>query len=215
MMKQMAIPSYRWLFWLLALVGLTADQISKYGVFAWLYDAVRLEGSVEVITGAFEIVAKYTPEQEAGQSALSFLRTVSADHLPYVNKGALFGTTLQFSPASANFVFGIVSVLAAVGIIYWSSRPATARNGYLCFALGLILGGTIGNLYDRIVFSGVRDFLWWHKFFDWPVFNIADCCLVCGAGLLLLEAFFAGTEPPVNESAHVAAVSSATSVGSL
>jgi signal peptidase II len=213
--KPMANSSYRGLFWLLALVALTADQVSKYGIFAWLYDATRLEGSVEVISGAFEIVAKYTPEQEAGQSPLSFLRTMSASHLPYVNKGALFGTTLQFSPESANFLFGIVSVLAALGIIYWSSRPAAARNGYLCFALGLILGGTIGNLYDRIVFSGVRDFLWWHKYFDWPVFNIADCCLVCGAGMLLLEAFFANSEPPVTRTAEVAAASSATPAGSL
>jgi signal peptidase II len=194
-MKPMATISYRWLFWLLALIGFSVDQVSKYGVFTWLYDEVRLDGSVEVIPGAFDIVAKYTPETEPGQSPLAFLRTMSAQHLPYVNKGALWGTTLQLSPAAANFVFGIISVLAALGIIYWSSRPGTARHGYLCFALGLILGGTLGNLYDRIVFAGVRDFLWWHKFVDWPVFNIADCCLVCGAGLLLLEAFFATSEP--------------------
>jgi lipoprotein signal peptidase len=55
----------------------------------------------------------------------------------------------------------------------------------------LILAGTLGNFYDRIVFNGVRDFLHWNYLFDWPVFNIADCCLVCGAGLLLLQAFAA------------------------
>ena len=214
MMNSKANTSYRWLFWLLALVGFTADQASKYGVFAWLYDEQRLEGSVEVIPGAFEIVAKYTDKREPGESPLSFLRTLSANHLPYVNQGALFGTKLFFLPASANVVFGIVSVLAAVGIIFWSTRPGTARDRHLCFALGLILGGTLGNLYDRIVFSGVRDFLWWHKGVDWPVFNIADCCLVCGAGLLLLEAFFATTEP-VEKHVEVAAASNANSVGGL
>ena len=56
-------------------------------------------------------------------------------------------------------------------------------------ALGLILGGTAGNLFDRVVFNGVRD--WMHFYwFEWPVFNFADCCLVCGAGLLLLQAFW-------------------------
>ena len=50
----------------------------------------------------------------------------------------------------------------------------------------------------RIVFSGVRDFFWWHKLFDWPVFNVADCCLVCGAGLLVLEVFFARSETTVS-----------------
>jgi signal peptidase II len=226
----MANHSHRWLFWLLAFLGFTLDQASKYGVFAWLYDGVRFEGSVQVIPGAFEIVAKYTGEAEPGQSPLAFLRTISASHLPYVNKGALWGTTLQLSPAAANFVFGIVSVLAAVGIIYWSARPGTARHGYLCLALGLILAGTLGNLYDRIVFGGVRDFLWWHKFVDWPVFNVADCCLVCGAGLLLLEAFFVSAEPvgqsaagsasvaatePGTQPIQVGAVSNANSAGSL
>ena len=55
------------------------------------------------------------------------------------------------------------------------------------------LGGTIGNLYDRIVFGGVRDFLYFYKI-EWPVFNVADCCLVVGAGLLLFQAMFAA--PP-------------------
>jgi len=200
MMNMKANRSYRLLFWLLALVGFTADQISKYGVFAWLYDEERLEGSIVVIPGAFEIVAKFTTEKETGNSLLAFLRTISAPHLPYVNQGALGGTTLQFSPSSANFVFGIVSILAAVGIIFWSTRKRTAGDRYLCFALGLILGGTLGNLYDRIVFNGVRDFLWWYKFIDWPVFNIADSCLVVGAGLLLLEAFFNSTQPDVQQT---------------
>ena len=56
-------------------------------------------------------------------------------------------------------------------------------------ALGLILGGTIGNLYDRLVFGGVRDFLYFYKI-EWPVFNVADCCLVVGAALLLVQAVF-------------------------
>jgi lipoprotein signal peptidase len=63
-------------------------------------------------------------------------------------------------------------------------------------ALGLILGGTVGNLYDRIVFGGVRDFLYFY-WFDFPVFNVADSCLVVGASLLLLQALFGKqkTEP--------------------
>ena len=57
-------------------------------------------------------------------------------------------------------------------------------------ALGLILAGTVGNLYDRLVFNGVRDFLHFY-YVEWPVFNFADCCLVVGAGLLLVQAMFA------------------------
>ena len=56
-------------------------------------------------------------------------------------------------------------------------------------ALGLILAGTVGNLYDRLVFNGVRDFLHFY-YVEWPVFNFADCCLVVGATVLLLQAIF-------------------------
>jgi len=61
--------------------------------------------------------------------------------------------------------------------------------------LGLILAGTLGNLYDRVVFNGVRDFLYFHLI-EWPVFNIADCCLVCGAFLLLAQAFLGRSTRP-------------------
>jgi lipoprotein signal peptidase len=105
-----------------------------------------------------------------------------------VNQGALFGLGKDFAYL-ANGVFAAVSVAAALAIVVWSRRPATGRDPCLCIALGLILAGTLGNLYDRIVFGGVRDFMHFY-WIDWPVFNFADCCLVCGAGLLLAQAFF-------------------------
>ena len=89
----------------------------------------------------------------------------------------------------ANYIFAGVSLLAAAAIIWWSVRPSAARDKILCFSLGLILAGTLGNLYDRMVFHGVRDFLYFH-WFEWPVFNIADCCLVCGVIVLTLQALF-------------------------
>src|SRR5438445_18032 len=95
----------------------------------------------------------------------------------------------------ANAVFALVSVLAAGAIVYWSLRRSTVHDWSLCAALGLILAGTLGNLYDRLVFGGVRDFLHWYRWFEWPVFNVADCCLVCGAFLLLAQAFWNRPEP--------------------
>ena len=54
----------------------------------------------------------------------------------------------------------------------------------------MILAGTLGNFFDRMIFHGVRDFLYFY-WFEWPVFNVADCMLVVGEGLLLFQAFTA------------------------
>src|SRR5207248_1102532 len=99
--------------------------------------------------------------------------------VPFVNRGALFGW-MQGSGLKANTGFAIISLLAAVAILVWIAQRATATDFALCVCLGLILAGTLGNFYDRVMFGGVRDFLHW-KTPDWPVFNIADCCLVIGA----------------------------------
>ena len=92
-------------------------------------------------------------------------------------------------------MFGTVSVLAALGISLWGLAARTGRDKWLCVALGLILGGTVGNLFDRVVFGGVRDFLYFYLI-DWPVFNVADSCLVVGAGLLLVQAVFGKKKEP-------------------
>ena len=95
-------------------------------------------------------------------------------------------------------------MIAALGISIWAVFRGKRADGWMCAALGLILGGTVGNCFDRIVFEGVRDFLYFYKI-NWPVFNVADCCLVCGAIILLGHAFLVKTpkaeEKPVQNSA--------------
>jgi lipoprotein signal peptidase len=179
--------TYRGLFWGLVLLGLTLDQASKYGVFKALYNGGET-GERVLIPGVFKLLAQFSEQQEAPETLLASLRTWSGETLPRVNHGALFGLGGEYV-SLANTVFAVISLLAALTIAYWTTRPATMRDPALCGALGLILAGTLGNLYDRLVFNGVRDFLYFHLI-NWPVFNLADCCLVCGAGLLLLQAFW-------------------------
>jgi lipoprotein signal peptidase len=187
----MADRSYRWLLYSLAFLGLAADQASKYGIFSWL---AGVPGNTWVVFRAgpdegFQLVAQY----DAGPDGTK---------VPHVNHGALFGFLRQHKTL-ANLGFAVISLLAATAIVLWSLQKSTARDRWLCAALGLILAGTLGNLYDRLLFNGVRDFLHWNYLFDWPVFNFADCCLVAGAGLLLLQAFV--TQPlaaPKPESAE-------------
>jgi lipoprotein signal peptidase len=205
----MADRSYRGVLWTLAFVGFSLDQLSKYGVFRWLYNSGQGD-QYEVLPGVFRLLAQFTPVREPGGHWLAPLRTWGGDLLPKVNHGALFGLGGEYV-GLANAVFATVSIVAALAIAYWSTRPATARDGWLCAALGLILAGTLGNLYDRIVFGGVRDFLYFY-WIEWPVFNIADCCLVCGAFLLLAQAFWSQPAPvdaPASEVALTADVAEA------
>jgi lipoprotein signal peptidase len=201
--------TYRGLLWTLVLLGLVLDQSTKYLVFAWQYHEGH-GGEHVVVSNCFELMAQFTGEEDTGSSFFSKLRTIGGKMLPRVNQGALFGLANNHREV-ANAVFAVISVLAALAIAYWSTLPTTARDRFLCAALGLILAGTIGNLYDRVVFGGVRDFIHWHYWtptydYDWPVFNIADCCLVVGAGLLLLQAFWgrpARAEQPVEATTAV------------
>src|SRR5262245_35193884 len=186
--------SYTWLFWGVAVLGLAIDQGSKYVIFTHLYNDGQ-GGKIEIVPDVFRLEAAYRqpPERETGDSLAARLRTVSGEYLPGVNRGALFG--LGGETANGNRLFAIISFAAAGAIIYWSTRPLATRDRFLCLALGLILAGTLGNLYDRLIFHGVRDFLHWYYVVNWPVFNLADCCLVCGAGFLLVQAFFAQPQP--------------------
>jgi lipoprotein signal peptidase len=190
-MSAQARRSYRWLFWSLVVAGFVLDQGTKYGVFAWLHDeaVARPDRSAtrDLIPGAFHIWTPFDGPDDGG-GLLGGLRTWGGAYLPHVNRGALWGVGNGGVGNSWNSLFLVVSVAAAVAILVWSARRGWCRDPLLCVALGLILAGTLGNLYDRVVFDGVRDFLHWNKWFDWPVFNLADSCLVCGASLLLWQA---------------------------
>jgi lipoprotein signal peptidase len=211
----MAERSYRWLLWSLVLLGIVADQAAKYVVFKWQYPVWKQDKLInqgdylgyEVLgPGIFYLHADYTDKEATRDSVLTPLQTWSSDTLPKVNHGALFGF-LSHRTALANGLFATVSILAALAIGYWSGRPSLAHDRYLCVALGLILAGTLGNLYDRLVFGGVRDFLYF-KLIEWPVFNLADCCLVFGAALLLTQALW-NRSPAVPSAREQTALSAA------
>jgi signal peptidase II len=209
-MKAQAERSYRWLFWILVVVGLAADQGSKYLVFRWLYndgqgDYHALLGGVEGPERIFGLQTGFTGRRDPGTDLFSPLRTWSGEMQPYVNTGALWGRGQD-----KNLLFLAISLAAAVAITWWSMKKGACRDWRLCVALGLILAGTLGNLYDRAVFAGVRDFVQWSYLYLFPTFNLADSCLVCGAALLLWQAL--GTRPAAEAelSAESAATESAT-----
>ena len=95
------------------------------------------------------------------------------------NSGAAFGV----APAAAAF-FLIASVVVSIGLVVYVLRnPGTPWTDAL---LGLILGGTVGNGYDRVVSGTVTDFV---NFHFWPVFNVADSAISTGVVLLIASYF--------------------------
>src|ERR1039457_2484958 len=85
--------------------------------------------------------------------------------------------------------------MVIVSVLLWKQRRALTITG---IALSLILGGAVGNLWDRVASGRVVDFLLFYvKQYQWPVFNLADSAIVVGAGLLVIEILFG--KPHVQE----------------
>jgi signal peptidase II len=83
--------------------------------------------------------------------------------------------------------------MVIVSILLWKQVRALTMTGV---ALSLILGGAVGNLWDRVASGRVVDFLLFYvKQYQWPVFNLADSCIVIGASLLVLEILFSHPKP--------------------
>jgi signal peptidase II len=83
------------------------------------------------------------------------------------------------------YILTAVGLALLVMMFFWL-RKSVKQNWLACAALGLIAGGAIGNLWDRIVMGSVTDFVYWHAgSWRWPVFNVADALLVAGIPLML------------------------------
>jgi signal peptidase II len=101
------------------------------------------------------------------------------------NRGSAFG--LFHGVNGARIFLSFVGVVA-LGAMVWMVRQARDEQRRLIVGLGLIAGGAIGNLIDRILVGKVTDFVVWrYQRHEWPTFNVADVALCVGVGLLLLD----------------------------
>lgn len=102
------------------------------------------------------------------------------------NKGAAF-SFLHSASGWQMWFFGILSIVVSVGILIWLKRLSYQQR-WLSISLTLILGGALGNLFDRIYYGHVIDFIdWYVSYYHWPVFNIADSAVCVGAVMLFLD----------------------------
>ena len=149
-------------FFLIAALVIALDRYTK-----WLIaHRLTMHDSITVIPGFFRIIHTENP-------------------------GAAFGLFAD-SPAqwkvAVLIIFSLLA-LAVVSTLLWKNSHRLTSTGV---GLSLILGGAIGNLWDRIVSRHVVDFLLFYvKRYQWPAFNVADSAIVVGACLLVFEILFA------------------------
>jgi signal peptidase II len=149
----------RWLMAVIAALIVVLDRVTKL----WIVSHLRPGHAIVVIPRVFRL----THVLNTG-AAFSMFETSTS---PTLVRNLLIA-------------FSIAAVVVVVVLLWKMGRRVTLTS----VALALILGGAIGNLYDRIHFAYVVDFLEVHiVHYHWPDFNVADSAIVVGACLLLLE----------------------------
>jgi signal peptidase II len=151
----------RGLYLLIALIVVLLDRWTKHAVA----QRIALYSHIQIIPGFFRL----THTENTGAAFSLFADSPS----PW--KTALL---ITFS--------GIA--LVVVSVLLWKNNRAHVATGV---GLSLIMGGALGNLWDRATNGRVVDFLLFYvRRYQWPVFNLADSAIVVGAGLLVLEILF-------------------------
>lgn len=104
------------------------------------------------------------------------------------NTGAAF-SFLASAQGWQRWFFVVLTVVISTGLFFWLKKLTTDAR-LEAIALGMVLGGAIGNLIDRLYYGYVIDFLdVYYKTYHWPVFNVADSAIVVGAALLIIDSF--------------------------
>ena len=121
---------------------------------------------------------------------------------PFLDLVMVWNTGISYGLFQAGSGYGRLAILAVTLAIVavlaaWMLRTSSRL---VAVAVGLVIGGALGNAVDRVVYGAVADFFSLHAFgFYWYVFNLADVGIVAGVGLLLYESF-AGDGKTRNES---------------
>ncbi len=153
------------------------------GLLKWL--------SLSAIIIVIDLYTKHLVQQSF-QYGEHFVVTSFFDLVRYHNEGAAF-SFLAAAGGWQKYFFTAVALIASVAIIYLLQKNVGDKSSpqkLFCFGLALILGGALGNLYDRVTLGYVVDFLFFHyQTFYWPAFNVADSAICVGVGVLLLDSF--------------------------
>jgi len=141
---------------------------------------------ISAIIVALDLYTKYLI-QKSFEYGEHFKITNFFDLVRYHNEGAAFSFLADAGGWQKIFFSGI-SMIAIFVMVYLIRKHAQEK--LFCFSLSLVLGGALGNLYDRLSLGYVVDFLFFHyNTFYWPAFNVADSAICVGVAILILDNF--------------------------
>jgi len=164
----------------------------RFGRLAWLW----LTLAVLVLDQATKL---YFDSALADGREISVIPGLLSWLLAY-NTGAAF-SFLSDSAGWQRWLFAAIAVVVSGILVVWLKRLGRSDT-WLAIALALVLGGALGNLYDRIAHGHVIDFIFvhWQDAWRFPVFNLADCAISIGAVMLALDMFKSKkSEEPVHD----------------
>ena len=171
------------IFWI-ALIVLALDQFVKY----WIVSA-HVVGTLGYTGSLYDLDALrafLTQSNIAQQNAIpQGGKFMVLSFTP--NDAALWGLG-SGNPWAARLLLALTAVFIFL-LLFFTIRSRKKLPGLSRVIVGLLIGGSIGNLYDRIVFGYVRDMIC-TKFIDFPIFNIADSAICLAIALLVVEAIF-------------------------
>ncbi|HEX4324063.1 MAG TPA: signal peptidase II [Gaiellaceae bacterium] len=171
-------------------VGSATDALTPLSRVSRSFAATRLQWvALAAIALAAVVVDQVTKHVVVGSLRLGEgVHVVGPFTIRHVeNSGIAFGF---FSNATAAVI--VVTAIAIGWMLAYFARSG-ARHPVLPVALGLVIGGSVSNLADRVRLGFVTDFL---DVRYWPAFNVADSCIVIGVGILLAALLLAEREPP-------------------
>ena len=112
------------------------------------------------------------------------------------NRGISFGL-FDGDSAINVWILPLVALAIVAALVVWLRR---VQGVWLASAIGLVIGGALGNVVDRLRFGAVADFLDFHVAgYHWPAFNVADSGITVGVTMLVLDSLFLGGEKPKNK----------------
>ena len=131
-------------------------------------------------------ILEWVAPPAAGISITGFLAIVLV-----WNRGMSFGMFNVGDPL-VPWILGALAIAVTIGLIWWLAR---AHRWLVIAGLGLVLGGAIGNLADRLIYGAVVDFVLLHAgSWQWPAFNLADSAITVGVIALLWDSLFGASE---------------------